>query len=505
MFKNIQKQLLIKFPLLWNTRVVPMTAILIVLNLVFFFIGWIEGKLNFSENGNNYYSNNDGLVIFFSVFISLLLIIIWLAFYFKNNSFKSFYLKNNFSLFKEWCILLFISFLISLFTVSFYFGKETRVRSYFSEIEAIKRCEILSKASFFVEGSFSNNYTNDVVSPATIPVEVVQVDSTNMNAGFIHFNGKKYSTLSLLNKNLNSYTFFNYESDSIHKKTIKTWLVKQQKDSIKKLFKDYLNIAKEHHLKANINENEWLNLIYNYPDFEKFKLIGSDQKGEYYYADNYRNGNVFDRENKYVATIGNQQYEYYKYYVPESKLHFNYNKISDSWMNPDVNFETLLIAIYFAFGISLLIFSFRVTSGKSWLISVVCLGVLGILFGIISIIISWDYTFPILMILTILFSIIYFIITLYKSKSKNISSLMVNIMLWSILGLFPLFYFITIEILKDISYDNYLDYSRSKYYPAIQFMKENSINFLYFNLLFVILKMVLLSSKIKQWRGLAEN
>jgi len=36
-------------------------------------------------------------------------------------------------------------------------------------------------------------------------------------------------------------------------------------------------------------------------------------------------------------------------------------------------------------------------------------------------------------------------------------------------------------------------------------MKENSINFLYFNLLFVILKMVLLSSKIKQWRGLAEN
>ncbi|WP_298140657.1 hypothetical protein [Flavobacterium sp.] len=504
MFKNIQKQLLIKYPLLWNTRIVPMTAILIVINLIFFFIGYHEGELNFKESENNYNYDNDGLVVFFSVLVSILLLILWLVFYFKNNSFKSFYPKNKFSLFKEWSILLFISFLITLFTVSFYYGKETRVRGYYSETEAKKRCEILSKASFFVDGSYSNNYRNDNYNYAE---EVAtETDSVSLKNNFIIFNGKNYSYTSLLNKNVNSYTFFDYETDSLRKKTIKTWLVKQQKDSIKNVFKNYLNIAKEHNLKANIDENKWFDLVYNYPNFDSYKLIGKSNEGEYYYPNNYTNGSVFDSVNKYIASIGNQQYEYYKYYVPESQLNFNYNKISDSWSQPDINFETILIALYFAFGLSLLIFSFRVTSGKNWLISVVSVGVLGILFGIISLIIKWDYTFPVLMITTILFTIIYFAITLSRNKSKNVSGVMVNVMLWSILGLLPLIYFVTLEILKDLSHQyNLIDYTKSEYYPTIQFMKDNIINFMYFNLIFSIIIMLVFSSKIKKWRGLAEN
>lgn len=509
MFKNIQKQLLIKYPLLWNTRIIPMTAILIVINLIFFFIGYHEGELNFKESENNYNYDNDGLVIFFSVLVSILLLILWLVFYFKNNSFKSFYPKTKFSLFKEWCILLFISFLISLFTVSFYYGKETRERAYYSKTEAKKRCEILSKASFFVDGSYSNNYRNDnydYAAEVVAETTTTENDSVSLKNNFIIFNGKTYSYTSLLNKNLNSYTFFDYHTDSLRKKTIKTWLVNQQKDSIKNVFKNYLKIAKEHHLKANIDENKWFDLVYDYPNFDEYKLIGKSNEGEYYYPNNYTNGSVFDSVNKYIASIENQQYEYYKYYVPESQLNYNYNKISDAWNNPDINFETILIALYFAFGLSVLIFSFRVTSGKNWLISVVSVGVLGILFGIISILIKWDYTFPILVISTILFAIIYFAITLSRNKSKNVSGVMVNVMLWSILGLLPLIYFITLEILKDLAHKyNFIEYSKSEYYPTIKFMQENGINFMYFNLVFTIIVMLLLSSKIKKWRGLAEN
>jgi len=507
MFKNIQKQLLIKYPLLWNTRIIPISAVLILINLIFFFIGYNDGELNFNENENNYNYDNDGLVAFFSFFVSVLLIILWLVFYFKNNSFKSFYPKTNFSLFKEWCILLFISFLTSLFTVSFYYGKETRIRGYYSENEANKRCEILSRASFFVEGSFSNNNKNDQYYVATeaVAVETVTTDSINEKESIIYFNGTKYSYFSLLNKNLNSYTFFDYDSDSLRKKTIKTWLVNQQKDSIKMLFKNYLKIAKEHKLKANIDENKWFDLIYNYPDFKDYKLIGKNNDGEIYYPNNYTNGSVFDSVNKYISTVGKQQFEYYKYYVPESKLNYNYNKISDSWNEPDINFETLLIALYFALGLSLLIFSFRVTSVRNWLIALVSLGVLSILFGIISILIKWDYTFPVLMIITILFTIIYFTATLYRNKSKNISGIIVNVMLWSIPGLLPLIYFIILEILKDLAHEYSIEYNKSEYYPTIKFMQDNTIYFIYFNLAFTIIVMLILSSKIKKWRGLAEN
>jgi hypothetical protein len=512
MFKNIQKQLLIKYPLLWNTRVIPITAILLVINLIFFLIGFQQGALNFKESGNSYDFTNDGLVVFFSVFVSLLLIIVWLVFYFKNNSFKSFYPKSNFSLFKEWIILFFVSFLISSFTISYYYGKDTRLRNYFSKEEAKRRCAILSKGSFFVNGSFSNNYnTDDNGNPIyneheRLNIVDTEVDSTGVKRDIIRFNGKKYSFFSLLNKNLNSYTFFNFTNDTLHKHTLKTWLVNQQKDSLKNLFKEYLEIAKEHNLKANINENQWLNLVNTYPKFEDYKLIGNSSEGEIYYPDNYTNGSVFDSVNKRLQTRGNQQFEYYKYYVPESNLNYNYNKISDSWNASTINFETLLIALYFGLGLSLFILSFRVTSGKNWLIGIVSVGVLGILFGIISIIIKWEYTFPILMVLTIAFTLIYFFSTLHRNKSKNISGVMVNVMLWSIPGLLPLLYFLILEWLRDIAnQNNFYNYLKSPYYPVIQFMEENTINFMYVNLICVIIIMILLSSKIKKWRGLAEN
>ncbi len=82
---------------------------------------------------------------------------------------------------------------------------------------------------------------------------------------------------------------------------------------------------------------------------------------------------------------------------------------------------------------------------------------------------------------------------------------MVNVMLWFIPGILPLIYFITLEILKDLAQISFVAYQRSKYYPTIRFMEDNAIYFFYFNLVFVFITMLLLSSKIKNWRGLAEN
>lgn len=504
MFKNIQKQLLIKYPLLWNTRVVPVSILLIAVNIIFFVIGYVEGKLNFSEDENNYNYDNDGLIIFFSSFLSIIIIILWLIFYLKNNSFKSFYPKNNFSLLKEWLIILLVSFLTCLFTYSFYYGKETRIRSYYSEKEAKERCEILSKASFFIDGSFSNNYRNDEYDEAGITT-VIPEDSIASKNNFIYFNGKKYNYLSLLNKNINSYTFFDFESDSVRKKTIKTWLVNQQKDSIKNLFNNYLKIAKEHNLKANIDANKWFDLIYDHPNFDKYNLIGKNNESEVYYANNYTNGSVFDSVNKYIVTIKDQQFEYYKYYVPESKLNYNYDKIANSWNRPSINFDTLLIILYIALGLSLLVFSFRVTSIKNWMIAAVGLGILGILFGIISLIIKWDYTFPTLVIITVIFAVVYFIYILTKKKNKSISGVVVNVILWSVPGILPLIYFLYLEFLRSLTYQDNVPYELSEYYPTIKFLKDNSIIFLYLNILFVLIMMLVLSSKIKKWRGLAEN
>lgn len=506
MFKNIQKYLLINYPLLWNTKVVATTFILIVINLIFFFIGLEKGKLDFFENDNNYNYDDEAVVIFFSILVSILLLILWLVFYFKNNSFKSFYPKRTLSLFKEWFIVLFISFLISLFTSSYYYGKDVRMRSYFTEQEAKNRCEILSKASFFVEGSYSNNYYDEDYDEIQVAeaskVSVIAADTAVAANDSIKFNGKKYSYFSLLNKNVNSYSFFDHESDSIRKKTIKTWLVNQQKDSIKSVFKKYLTIAKEHNLKANIDENKWLNLVYDYPNFVNYREIGSSNMN-YEYYDNVNQPQ--DSLNKYIKVVNGVKYEYYKYFVPEKSLNYNYDKISEAWVAPNMSFASILISFYFAIGLSLLIFGFRVTSGRNWLIAVISLGIISILLGIFSIIIRSDYSFAVAVILLTLFTFIYFIVTISRKKSKNISGVILNAMLWLFPSFFPLIYYVILEVLRDLAQAHPVDYLQSEYYPAIQFLKDYGIIFAYLNIAFIIIFMLFLSVKIKQWRGLAEG
>ncbi|MFT7352121.1 MAG: hypothetical protein ACI9XR_001891 [Flavobacterium sp.] len=103
MIKNIQNTLLIKQPLLWNTKIISITIFALAIHIIFFVIGFAQGGVDFTETNSNYSSSifNDSIIVFFSVLVSILLFIFWLVNFFKNNALKSFYPKNNLSLFKE--------------------------------------------------------------------------------------------------------------------------------------------------------------------------------------------------------------------------------------------------------------------------------------------------------------------------------------------------------------------------------------------------------------------
>ena len=73
MFKDIQKKLLLKYPLLWNTKFVPMIAIGILMHIIFFGLGYIDGTIDFSNK-----NNID--IISFSIMIGILSVIIIVIF-----------------------------------------------------------------------------------------------------------------------------------------------------------------------------------------------------------------------------------------------------------------------------------------------------------------------------------------------------------------------------------------------------------------------------------------
>ena len=497
MFKKIQKNLLINHPLLWNTKIVPLIIVLIFINIIFFILGYLNGKLNFYETQNDYdYNINADTIVFFSVVVSILTTIVWSIFYLKNNSFKSFYPKTNLSLFKEWMLILLGSFLICSFSISFFFGKDLRVRSYYSETEAKKRCETLSIASLFLDQGYGNGDFKEVDSLGFQKVVYLN---------YYTYRGKKYPIHSLLNKNVGTFTFFDHQSDSLREIRVKDWLVNNQQDSVKLVFKNFMKMGREHKLKSIIDEKKWFELVYNYPDFEQTKQIGSCEKSSFYNYENNQNTPV-DYENQYVRTIGTTQYVYNKYYVAADELNFSYNKISQSWNNPIIDFEYFLVVLYFAFALSIILFSFRVTSVRNWLIALVSTGLIGIIVGVISAIFSNEYFFIGSVATLILILFIYFLWITYKKIDKKISGITLNGLLWLFPSFVPVCYVIAMEILK-YAY-GYYDKSGFKAYETpeiVKIMKDNVSLMFLANAIFIVLFMLFISIKIKKWKGIPEN
>lgn len=509
MFKSIQRRLILRYPLLWNTKFIPMGVLLLGLNLCFFILGFALNGISFEETHRNFF-DFDVTLLLLSLVISLLVLILWLVNYFKNNMLKSFYPTSKYHVYKEWGLIFLLCFGISSPIYWYNLGKETRYRSYFSREELEKRCVTLRAGSFFLDGSYSYHESDNTVETDVVAVDTVTVDNVETNGeaqNYFMYRGKKYKNTSLLNKNVNSYILFDEKSDSIAIEKLKFWLVTQQKDSLKQLFTDYLKIVKEHQLEANINAEQWLSLINDYPLFEKSHTIGPQMTNDEYYPNIYNNQSVVrDTIDRYIArdNTGTEQ-EFYKYYVPEKKLNFNYARMADAHEDPDVNLETLIIPVYFALALSLLILSFRVTSGRSWLIGLIAVIILNIILGIFSVIISSSFTYGIGYCVAFVIVSVLFFNTVGQNRTKGYSGVVLNLFLWLLPGLIPLLY----ELLESYLHYEYIgiDTINLQYSTAYQFKQwlENHVfEINWTNIFLVSIAMLFIGKKIRLWRGIAE-
>ena len=141
MFKNIQKKLLLQYPLLWNTKFVPMVTIGILMHIIFFGLGYIDGTIDFSNR-----NNID--IISFSIMIGILsviiIVILWLVAYFKNNALKSFYSKSKNSLFFEWMQVFVICILLISFYIPFSIGKQLHQKIHIESKDMGKKLKIFT-------------------------------------------------------------------------------------------------------------------------------------------------------------------------------------------------------------------------------------------------------------------------------------------------------------------------------------------------------------------------
>ena len=445
MLKKIQNYLLRNYPIVWNTKFIPMGITVIIFNIFFFFFGFFSDSIDFTD----YYNTSTSVELFkpISCLISILILIIWLIFYLKNNGLKSFYPKNTKKLYLEW-LLTFI--LISgnlLYFYSFSQGIKFKERSYASKEEVKKINKLLSQI--------------DVITPDS---RYGYESETDKDSTSIH--------LSLLN--------FRYGRDSAEVKKVKIWLINRQQDSIRNLIQEYLRLQEKHHLKTNLTVNSWMKLIYNPP----------------YYP--LSDSNFIAKSEPYKNSIDS------KYYVEWRKLDNAYEKIYEAHYD-NTKSDIFLVLLYIALSLSLAIFSFRVTSGKAWLISFVIYGLLSFISSVITLFLyffsdfndSESITYCIYWTLIFIVMCIYMAIKLVKKQSKSISSLMINLIIWMIpyLPILYNFIFIAFNVENDIFMIN----------DAYEYFYNYEVTFLWINLIFVIVILPFVCKIILKWRALPEG
>jgi len=508
MFTNFNHKFVYRYPLLWNTKIIPFLLISLLIHAVFFVLGY-QNAIVASVQIHSYTNQESNAVTLnlFAILISVIAFIIWCVLYFKNNAIKAFYPKTGFALFKEWALIVVFGLLNFSYVLSAILGANVQIRNSMPEKLALERCQTISKASMFLSGSYKElAWTDSLVGQETIRVER---DSFS-------FEGKKYALNSLINKNINSFAFFDTKQDSLARLQVQRWMKENNKAAIAELFTKYMEISNEHQLKCNITAQQWLQLTYDYPNFTKYANIGRAERQLTYnneYGIDFTSDDADivapDTLNTDIIYVDGKSYIYSKYYVSYDVLEKYYQNIANAYQNPLVEHGLLLVVLYISFGISLLVFSFRVTAAKPWLIALIALGVTQIIFAILAVIISYDLVYPYIFIGYCIAIGGYFAIVYTQKRGKKWSAITLNQILWLLPSFLPMVYVVVLQTAKQLSgYNERYDLKINQpveTFPKIEWLENNALLLFLLNLVVVTLVLVLLSGLIKKWRGIPEE
>jgi hypothetical protein len=420
-------------------------------------------------------------------------------------------------LFYEWLQIFVVSALLITFYIPFSVGKQLHQKNYYSLEETTNRCKTIATADMFIDGSFGEteidslafglidslgnkvalNYNAEDANTAEYSTEqeslAVEVVSGYTYKNHIIFNGKKYDQFSLVNRNTFEFTVISREQDSLNKIQVQNWLHQDNQAEVKKLMDNYLSLIREHDLATNLNMDKWFEIVYKAPEFDEFLYIQP-------YLKQYETDNSYNSYD-YATKIGNGERKYSKYFVQQDVLKDKYDMVSEAHTDSFFKSEMILGFLYGAFGLSILIFSFRVTTGKSWLIAVVTTGVINIIYGILTAITGVGDMYAYLILFTILGIIFYFFLIYFNKKNLQLSRIALNLFLWSFIGIIPLIYFLIQE--HYLRGEHRYNYNYTS--PEYEWMKDHVFHMFCLNFILSILTLFFLSKVIRTWKGISED
>ena len=547
MIKRINKYLLENHPLIWNTKVMWMVLILLVAHIAFYFAGFFSFN-DVTELHYNYiferYADNGAIWI--GTLLSILVFILWLNGYFKQNAFKSFYPKSNRSLFMELVWIFVICFMNISFYISYTEGLRQGVSSSISVEELKREVDLANKVgAFTLQGDYDYKYNSRCVpAPAFDTLvseeEVLKLYVENMIENSYAYNWKYintddyllhrdslpqpyyineeyaklllnhfqeridsvaevksegesdyyyYSGIHLLSSIYNysaSDVFQLVETETNYAAYTADLLQNNKKEEIEKILADYLALADKYKVSYRFKDKKWIDYVYNPP---------------YYFIDY----TTLSRVEEYVD--GTNSYMPLDHIKSEDIARCLKN-LSHSKSNV-IEIEIVAVLLYLALFFALLIYLFRITSLRVWLMSfvgaIVTIFIFASTFSMLNAIID-DYTIEELMMTyqCFAFMLLFWVIVIYclrKEKRKKLSGIFLNFGLLTVPAILPLFtarYFIYLE--------QFYDYSNGVYHhPHYILIKEHIPELFIANVAASFVLLFLLMPIIKKWKALPEE
>lgn len=140
--------MLLHYPLIWNTRIYILLPFVLLLNVLFYL--WGYNSVNNLKDLTYYnYFRSGGEEIIISLLVGVLTLITWLAFYLRQNAFKSYLPINNTYLIKEFFIILIAIAGVSFLMFSQGQGRIHKLRELSKDTNLIEEANLINIASHF--------------------------------------------------------------------------------------------------------------------------------------------------------------------------------------------------------------------------------------------------------------------------------------------------------------------------------------------------------------------
>ena len=580
MFKKINQTLITKYPLIWNLKFIWILLTVLVFNLIAFINGFLffTKKSQLQESGLYEVFFNSGIIIYY-LLIGVIIGVIWLYFYIKNNRFKSNYPTSRNYLFKEFLAVFFIIFLMFYVPNSFKTGLKFRVSNYMSEEQYLKDIDIINRTQgFTLRSEFGyDNYSRNLPVPAFDSLvseketrelyeknkrEYLRENPHDSYNPFLepYFRNPEYETL------LQDYfpERFSYSKINFNQ-TYQP--LKKNNSSINQLYEEaaypdvaavdmayatsidsasyaspvnasekpqtYFNLAslynysvlafnnpKDSTLNHQFYDEQWIallqkndrkaieNLLNSYTDLLKKQEIG--------YQFKHKNWIDYLPQYPYYFIDSNLNYKEINYkkqdYINQSSLNRVYENIelakySSTWL------ELIQYYLLIALIITVLIITFRFSSFKVWLISLIGAGILAILgsvFGI-SINASIGYTQFSPYIILFVFYIAFIAITLIGLRSKKYKVLTGVNLNWFVatnvfIGIVMLSFYT--DLRAEMLYDSTINisiYDLRQTNKELLMLQEFAEIFLYINPILYLISFYFIINLYKKWQAMPEE